>query len=271
MSDFLTWLFGKKEYETPSPLPWPSTEEVNAARDYKKKYGNFNEQDIEGAAPVHENDETQPYRTRIPASAKAQMLPADRALDYLNYGRGASQPGLLSPEVADRLYAAQIAAQRNPVAALGFDTSRMIHTVDAPNLFDARGAYLPGNDQMWLGTNSQTTPVHESIHRGIEMLRRESPGSLNKPGEKYEPFKEEYLVRRAMKNAYGDAEVNSYPRQGGQNDAQFLKVLPSELRAAHNPQERHGPMDEYIKKQLESAANLLLAQKILTRQGGVPW
>ena len=74
-----------------------------------------------------------------------------------------------------------------------------------------------------------------------------------------------------MKNFHGDAELNTYPRQGGQNDAQFLKTLPSELRGAHNPQEPHGQMDEYIKKQLESAANLLLAQKILARQGGVPW
>lgn len=270
MSDFLTWLFGQKHEPLP-PQPWPTAEDVASAREYKKKYGNFNEQDIEGAAPVHKNDETQPYRTRVPASAKAQMLPANKALDYLNYGRGASQPGLLSPEVADRLYAAQIAAQRNSVAALGFDTSRMIHTVDEPDRLSARGAYLPSDDKMWLGTNSPTTPVHESLHRGIEMLRRESPGSLNKPGEKYEPYKEEYLVRRAMKNAYGDAELNTYPRQGGQNDAQFLKILPSELRAAHDPQARNGQMDEYIKKQLESAANLLLAQKILARQGGVPW
>ena len=178
MSDFLTWLFGQKHEPLP-PQPWPTAEDVASAREYKKKYGNFNEQDIEGAAPVHKNDETQPYRTRVPASAKAQMLPKNKALDYLNDGRGASQPGLLSPEVADRLYAAQIAAQRNPVAALGFDTSRMIHTVDEPDRLSARGAYLPSDDKMWLGTNSPTTPVHESLHRGMEMLRRESPSSLN--------------------------------------------------------------------------------------------
>lgn len=270
MSDFLKWLFGEKREPLP-PQPWPTAEDVAAAREYKKKYGNFNEQDIEGAAPVHKNDETQPYRTRIPASAKAEMMPANKVLDYLNYGRRVSQPGLLSPEVADRLYAAQIAAQRNSVAALGFDTKHMIHTTDEPDRFTARGAYLPSDDKMWLGTNSPTTPVHEAMHRGIETLRREAPGSLNKPGEKHEPFEEEYLVRRMMKGSYGDAELNSYPRSAGQNDAQFLKILPSELRAAHDPQERNGLMDEYIKKQMESAANLLLAQKILARQGGVPW
>lgn len=259
MSDLMTWLFGSKDApleEKPQPrLPWPTAEEVAAAREYKKKYGNFNEQMIEGAVAPNKYDERQQYRTKIPHTASAQILPAQEALAYINDDWGKPTPGLLSPEAADRLYAAQIAAQRNPVAALGFDTSRMIHTPDGN--FTAAGMYDPKKDEIWLGSNSPTTPVHESLHRGIAQMRKEQPASL-RGSDNVEPYKEEYVVRRAMKNAYGDAEYNTYDPNGW---------MPSELKASR---EANVPMDDYIKK-LNAAANLLLAQRILARQGGVPW
>lgn len=259
MTNILDWLLGGNKKEEPrgllAPEPWPTAEEARAAREYKKKYGNFNEQMIEGAVAPNKDDERQQYRTGIPHTASAQILPAREALAYLNDGYGGPSKGLLSPEAADRLYAAQIAAQRNPVAALGFDADRIIHTPDGR--FTAAGAYMPGSDMMWLGSDSPTTPVHESLHRGMEQMRRGAPGST-KGDDGVEPYREEMIVRRAMKNAYGDAEYNTYDPKG---------FMPSELKASREPDAK---MDDHIKK-LNKAANLLLAQRILARQGGVPW
>lgn len=99
---------------------------------------------------------------------------------------------------------AALAANRIPIAALGFDPSRMVADTEMKNP-TVGGAYSPSNDGVYFNMppgQTPSTPVHESIHRGLEILRKDPANGeafRNSPDE-------ETIVRYIMAKQAGDPE-----------------------------------------------------------------
>lgn len=118
---------------------------------------------------------------------------------------------------------ASLAANRVPVAALGFDPSIAALDTRLKNV-NVAGAYSPDQDSMFAMTGSQdpSTIVHESAHRGMKQLRAD-------PALK-DIFKalpsEEYVVRYLMAKQAGDPEKGG--GEAGDKQREFaLKLLGS--------------------------------------------
>jgi hypothetical protein len=99
------------------------------------------------------------------------------------------------------------AAQKSPVAALGFDPRVTVHSPNTGEKLTLAGSYNPTNDTLWYHRAHEDAVVHESMHRGIELLR--------KANELPETFKdyvashsngEEYVVRAMKEKYFGDIE-----------------------------------------------------------------
>jgi hypothetical protein len=82
----------------------------------------------------------------------------------------------------------------------------------------------PRFDTIWFNSFYKTTPVHESIHRGIKRLELEGelPFDLNNE-------KEEWIVRALMQKYYGDAEKGKGTVSDRQIEESKTNVTPEEL------------------------------------------
>lgn len=109
------------------------------------------------------------------------------------------------PELAIGFARAAIAANRNPIAMLGFDPAEMTLSQEGKLTFG--GAYNKASDKIWadMGENNATPfyLVHESIHRGFNLLSQKYP-EVKKLME--ELPSEEYAVRYLMYKMAGDPE-----------------------------------------------------------------
>ena len=111
----------------------------------------------------------------------------------------------ISREQSDIFMAAKLAADKSPVAALGMDLTKLHYSPpgSGPSL-TARGAFNPQKDVKWADSENPSTIVHESIHRGMNELRKAKPDDFQKiAGE----WKEEILTRALMLKYYGDVEL----------------------------------------------------------------
>ena len=111
------------------------------------------------------------------------------------------------PAIGDVLARAALAANRVPVAALGFDPRRINVAQTGGDKYNIAGAYSPQYDNIFaaLGSSNDasnvSTPVHESVHRGLEMLKAENPKLFDgAPGDG------EQMVRFIMGTMAGDPE-----------------------------------------------------------------
>lgn len=94
-----------------------------------------------------------------------------------------------------------LAANRSPIGALGFDPSRTAVDTMMQNP-TVGGVYSPKSDSMYAATNVPSAIVHESVHRGINILRKNP--DLAETFQKLPD--EEYLVRYIMAKQAGDPE-----------------------------------------------------------------
>jgi hypothetical protein len=208
MGGLLDWIFGEspRQYERPSILPWPSKEEVDAARDYKRRFGNINEQMVD--APHFQDQPHGNVRTMVPGTPM-DTIDAQHAIWAVNKQRlsDMSSGDPLNQETADRLYAAQLAAQRSPMGYLGFDANKMAVTQfgDQGPTLNAGGAFLPSKDRIWADMREPgaNAPVHEAYHRAFNELRQ--AGLLTGEAETPKNF-EETAVRALMQRNHGDVE-----------------------------------------------------------------
>jgi len=142
----------------------------------------------------------------------------DGAISMYDTGNAPDNRLTISKDNAKDLHRAWVAAQRSPIMALGFDPRKM--TVTNPDKGDpgltAAGFYMPEKDQLWIDSQHKSTFVHESIHRSIEMLRKEGKMPIPEDGK---PYTEEYLVRAFMLKYFGDTEKG----RGSEGDAQVEK------------------------------------------------
>lgn len=121
--------------------------------------------------------------------------------------------------MSDIFARAALAANRIPIAALGFDPGRMVVDTEMKNP-TVGGAYSPENDGIYFSTppgQTHSTPVHESIHRGLEILRKDP---ANAEGFKNSPD-EETIVRYIMAKQAGDPEQG----RGATGDRQRKNAL----------------------------------------------
>lgn len=174
---------------------YPTRDDVIMARNYDLSYGT-------SFAPFARYDATV---GQVPIGDVPDMMNKEKGINPAKFQRP------MDTNTADQLYAAWMAAQRSPVAALGFDPRRILTTpMPEPGKATLRlnvgGAYRPDEDVAWFDPRYPTSAVHESTHRGFKMLR--DIGSEDTPGGKGLPFNaiEEPNVRAMMLRHYGPVE-----------------------------------------------------------------
>lgn len=167
----------------------------------------------------------------LTAPARVRSLPMESAVNSINRGTlGMERPpvagdvpgldpkyvknmksteGRVTAETQKALYQAYLAAQRSALAKLGFDPRRMITSPDSEYVSSATGVYVPEDDVMWVQPEyAPSNAVHESMHRGMEILRKDDPKELkNLQGG----AREETIVRQMMLNKYGPVEAERNP------------------------------------------------------------
>jgi hypothetical protein len=121
-----------------------------------------------------------------------------------------------------KMMQAFLGAQRSPLAALGFDPTKMVSTVpkSGPEL-NVAGMYMPERDTIWHDGETGSTPVHESMHRGREMLQKygSTPGGVRDSSIAQSdgatggnaaaingPKHDEMVVRALIARYFGDVE-----------------------------------------------------------------
>lgn len=105
----------------------------------------------------------------------------------------------------DSVMRAALAANRSPLAALGFDPRKASVDVVSKGM-NVEGFYDPKKDFIFYSRNSASDPegsalTHEATHRGIKMLQ-DSPNAVDWPNGS----SEEIVVRQLMKANTGDPE-----------------------------------------------------------------
>jgi hypothetical protein len=179
---------------------FPDAAEVENARNVDATYG-------DSRAVFHDNPDA------TVSQARAGLMPRvmkEGVLDKVpEFKIGEADRGM-----ADKLYAVHLAANRSAVAALGFDPRKFTYVPDIegePKLTHA-GQYSPAKDRGWADMRSPSAAVHESIHRGVELMR--SKGLIAKTYEEAQktdkPYisdeREETLVRAMMLRYFGNVE-----------------------------------------------------------------
>ncbi len=106
-----------------------------------------------------------------------------------------------------------LVANQIPIAALGFDMRKVLLDVTDTKT-NISGLYSPGADGIYAQTRLPGTLLHESIHRGMELIAKEDPGFVKEVRSK---ITEEALVRYFMYKFAGNPETG----QGAAGDAQI--------------------------------------------------
>lgn len=117
--------------------------------------------------------------------------------------------------LGDVLYAAALAANRNPITALGFDPAKVVFD-PSPTHKTFGGLYSPGKDVVYANPFDASAVAHESTHRGFNALRD--------LGHKI-PDDEELAVRWLMEKLAGAPESKFYDEMGFRQDAEGRKQI----------------------------------------------
>jgi hypothetical protein len=194
---------------------YPTPEDALEARKYDFGYGTGNEPYTQGN--VARVAGVQRGKNFIPMSAEGMSTGEATALALDD--SGSRNLDLRTPDTSPvgdtlgtTLAQAALAANRVPVANLGYDPSRAVFDVRMGE-GNIAGAYSPAKDSMYVSTGAPdpSAIVHESVHRGLNKLRQDPALA--------ELFKklpsEELVVRYLMATQAGDPE-----KGGGKVDQQ---------------------------------------------------
>jgi hypothetical protein len=236
---------------------WPTQEEVDAARYYKQRYGNINEQEIN---PPAENEDVK-YKQR---GTKLNFMPEENLREFERTGKATGVKKKESKEFSDALYAAQLAANADPISYLGKDISRL-NINDPPDDYTNAGYYSPKTDQIWWsgGKNQRTIPMHEYTHRGIAQLLNEHPNileydkNITVDGRNKHWDEEEYLVRRMILDRFGPIELRGGRKIEDHPDPAFRAAFKKDESA-----------DRHI-QDMRRKAGELVARKLIDQQGAI--
>lgn len=230
----LNWLRGEKSppslglEQAPALPSYPSQHDADYARNYgfgdnasNEDYLNNNKARILGIqqtfqVPTKRGAASESREIFIPASAagssgSAIMSPQNSAVVDLN-----KKPELQG-DLRNIMMQAALAANRSPIAAMGFDPSRVIMDTEIKNP-NVGGLYRPSADMMYVPAAMHDSIVHESTHRGFQKLREKYPEQVGKLMQRLPD--EEMVVRALMASKGGDPEgmggaVDAKQRQSG--------------------------------------------------------
>jgi hypothetical protein len=249
VNNIIDALFGKTEkpvkYTTPR-TPTPSDEDVAASRDYKNRYGNPNEVTVDGTREINSGDENIKYTQQ---GTKVDTAPK-KDVSYLHSTKQLydTNPKPASVDTADTIYKAQMMSNTSPLSALGFDVNKGVFSPKDPNVSLSHGGiYNRTRDKFWADTEDPNSIVHESTHRGMQLLRDK--------GHKIPDSAEENLVRAVLLNRFGDIESGAGSESARQVNVARQKMSQKEF------------FDLLTK--LDDAANKELGQRTWDRHGGV--
>lgn len=226
LGSLLGWLKGEpaqtpvKETLAPPMLNYPSVGDAANARHYGFSDGNINQQYLDNQkARVmgHDLDVSglSPKGKPVKSNVSFFMPSSADGMTITQAAESASNPKLSKvvdlkadpqPTVNDLAMRGALAANRIPVAAVGFDPS--VTTLDTRIGSNATigGAYSPFKDTIYSNADYPSNVVHESIHRGMEKLRQNYPDKMKTISQNLPS--EEMVVRWLMKSQAGDPEFN---------------------------------------------------------------
>lgn len=190
---------------------YPSQDDARNALKYGFGYGTGNEPYIE-AHRARIMGETDKGGNFTPRSGAGMLLgQAIGAVDDEKLSRMIDLDKMenwhLKEKLGTTFTQAALAVNRNPIAALGFDPSRTVMDLVMKGA-NVGGAYEAKRDAIYANIDAAdpSSVVHESIHRGIEKLRKDSPEAKELLSRLPN---EEYVVRWLMKDLAGDPEKGS--------------------------------------------------------------
>jgi hypothetical protein len=174
------------------------------------------------------------------------------------------RPSQGTPTTTDAYEAARLAVNRSPIAALGYQPRTT--NLDTESGSDAAvvGSYSPKIDGIYSNAAYPSNLVHESIHRGLEKLRRANVVSpeiwANLPKD------EEYITRYIMASAMGDPEKGRGPAA----DFERARALWLFGRSKDDPQARGtNPYGRENRQALEDL-NAIASRYLLSLHPGGP-
>lgn len=159
-----------------------------------------------------------------PGDAKVRTVPIEDVPRMANKGEldGGDYKETNQFDV-DRIARQSIAAQKSPVAMLGFDPRHTISSPKSDAELNISGGYTPKTDTAWYDQNDESAAVHESMHRGIKMLVDAGVIPKNKG-------REEYIVRALMEKYFGGIEMGGGEAGDRQIKLSRIMIEPKELK-----------------------------------------
>lgn len=256
LSTLLQAMFGSaskvpeaENVSAPPLVSYPTTEDAAFARESGFAYGTANEPYVENkmarvlATPVWDR-EAKRWTVRPRSASGMSLGQATSAVDdggAVNVELGNEQK--LRKLLMEYYGRAALAANRSSIATLGYDPSRtVVDTEMGKSNFG--GAYSPSKDAIYAVASDPSAIIHESIHRGLQKLRKN-------PEIKDEISKvpEEMIVRYLMAKLMGDPE-----KEGGSIDKQ-------QRGDALHMIDKLGSGKDRIVKFLEEAAQRMIAKQ----------
>ena len=138
---------------------WPSTVDVTKSAESDNTYGN-------SVAPY-----IRPGGASIPIATREEVS------RWVTVPEATGRSEKTTSDTARRFHEQWLAAERSPMAKLGFKPGSHIQTPASTSVANMRflgpvgGAYNPNNDWSWSHEKYPDYAVHESMHRGLYDLR----------------------------------------------------------------------------------------------------
>jgi len=160
----------------PPLASYPTPEDALEARKYDFGYGTGNEPYTQGnvARVLGSKNSKGVFEPESGGGVPVRNLTAtvdDPAYSQnLDLKTPATYP--IHDTLGTQLAQAALAANRSPVANLGFDPSRAVMDVEIAHPTIA-GVYTPKRDAMYAAASEPSAIVHESAHRGIKQLKED--------------------------------------------------------------------------------------------------
>lgn len=240
LSTVLNWLRGPQAtpslgLEAAPALPaYPSSHDADYARNYGFGDNSVNEDYLNNnkARVLGQNLAFQePVKKGARGGAREMFLPtsgAGHSADFLTHDTTSSDVDLnksreLQGQLRNVMMQAALAANRSPIAAMGFNPSGVVMDAEIKNPSLA-GLYDAKQDRMYVPAETNDAIVHESTHRGLQKLREkypeESKEAMRVLGAKGPNLSEEMVVRWLMSSKGGDPEglagnIDAAQRQAG--------------------------------------------------------
>lgn len=214
----------------PPNTNYPDALDAHYAKQFNQAYGDEVDKYLQPGSKTKKMDAEEVMRAFGDISGRA-------------YGKATATATTL--EERDTIIKNWMAAQKSPVAALGFDPGATVFTpkIEKSDL-NLAGFYNPRADTMWYNaSDGEDVVVHESMHRGLEKLR--NAGMLPKS---MDDQSEELIVRALKQRYFGMIEK-------GHGDAGDKQVEDARWEAEHMGSFKK-TMDD-----VEEAATKLIKQK----------